>query len=1267
MVLFLKSRRITQSIHNFLQPYAMRIPNNRNASHVVQTNRIAVIATLLCSLFMPHAEAAIAFRAASTAYFQGTNNSGTLSPTVAGVGTAVTAASGSVTVPMPAGVMAGDKLICVVESHDNTAPSTPTGWSRLYRNRPGTEYGTFWSKTAVGGDASVVFTRAASSGSVVAQCLTVRGASNAVPVFKGAAGSGANVVSETVKPTYTNELLLMVAHLNQGVSSTQSVTSSAGLTWTQNLASTTSLGTGTPVPGSSIGVYSALSGTAGTKGPVTVRYAGTINAATLNYGALVSLKPAMYIDKPAGTIAGDLMLLSIAARSSTATITPPAGWTLLLNNTQSTNTRSRLATYYKFAGASEPASYAWSTGTIESVASLTSFSGVSAATPFDGVTPQGLPNSSSTLTQTAPDITPVSADDWLVTVHEQASSPCTGRTNGWTPPAGMTERTDVCNRTPNTGSGIGMEVNTQALTTPVATGTKIATAAARAARGISQSMVLRSELVAALDHFEIVYPNPPFSTCVPTTVTVYACADATCASYYTGGVTGITLSPGGSVVSIPAGSSTASVTVSQAAAGTATLNVTASTPAEPSATTCRNSVTNATACNVTFSIVPLVVTVANHVAGNTVTGSVAGCTTYLPAGANAVNFFTTYQNPGSGTKQASVNGTPIATSSPGTTVSITANGASPTSTGTFTLSYPDVGLVTLTAATATSTGNGAFITKPDRFAVTNIKCTSATAANCAAGAMAMGTPGTNPAAGDATGGAFMRAGNALAATTRFTATVTALTSAVADTPATNFGQETSAEGAKIASALISPAGGDEGILSCNGSTTACVIPGFKANGVTRNFSNGATTITDLAWNEVGVIQITPTVADGSYLDTGDVATPTASGNIGRFIPDHFIVTPDPVYPVRSQSNQSALPDTTAVGNLAGDTVIDVADVAGFTVDAVVRIPGAGAGGNAYVGVVTAINTPTLQMTVTPAIATLLDPGTPIIADWGTYMGQSMEARFVLTATDINDNTTQNYLASATLGLNYAKLNTLAAGNPLGLGAVDATGPTYNLNLTVAAASGSFTATDPAGAGNATIAAPITAVRGASPSGPFNAVKIGIAPTDSDGVKMGGTTPYDLGVASAALSHTSIMNSDVQDVTALRYGRWKIDNAYGSERLPLPMKITAQYHDGTKWVTNLADSLAFVQAGNMTVSNVGTLTSCAFSPLSFTDLPLLRGVTTFTLPAPGLACSANVANTQPNYLAGAPASTSVLSGNPGIAGRATFGIFKSPLIYRRENY
>jgi hypothetical protein len=285
----------------------------------------------------------------------------------------------------------------------------------------------------------------------------------------------------------------------------------------------------------------------------------------------------------------------------------------------------------------------------------------------------------------------------------------------------------------------------------------------------------------------------------------------------------------------------------------------------------------------------------------------------------------------------------------------------------------------------------------------------------------------------------------------------------------------------------------------------------------------------------------------------------------------------------------------------------------------------------------------------------------------------MEARFVLTAKDINDNTTQNYLASATAGLNYAKLNTLAAGNPLGLGAVDATGPTYNLNVTVATASCcSFTATDPAGAGNATIAAPITAVRGASPSGPFKAVKIGIAPADTDGVKMGGTTPYDLGVAGATFDHTSIMDPEVQEVTALRYGRWKIDNAYGSERLPLPMKIAAQYHDGTKWVTNLADSLAFVQAANMTTSNVGTLTSCAFSPFSFTDLPLLRGVTTFTLPAPGLACSANITNTQPDYLSGTPNGTTVLTCTAGVVcggipGRATFGIFKSPLIYRRENH
>jgi hypothetical protein len=542
---------------------------------------------LLSGLLTIEAEAAITVSGTSTAYYQSATlyTAGTIS--VVGVGTLAAAASGNVSAALPTGIAANDVLLCIVESHDNVAPTFPAGWTRLYRNRPGSEYGTAWYKIATASETNPTVTHTAGN-SIIAQCSAYRNALQAAPNVSGVAGTGANVNSGSgITTTVVNELLLMASHLNQGATTPTtgwSMSVTGGLTWTQQFASTTtSLGLG-----SSIGLFSATKATAGAQTAVRTTIAGTVNAATLNYGTLIELRPGLVITKPAGTLSGDLMLLSIAARSSTATITPPSGWTLLLTTTNGTNTRSMLKTYYKIAGAVEPTSYAWSSGTTESVASLVSFSGVDPTTPFDGVTPLGQANASA-LTQAAPSITPASANDLLVTVHEIASTPCAlNRTNGWTPlpPTGsMIEQTDICSRTPATTNGISMEVAALALTTG-ATGIKTATAAANAARGIGQSIVLRPLAVATLNHIQINHDGIG-QTCRAEVLTVTACANALCTTphFNSATVTGNVAwagSPGGSLAFTIASGSSGQTTVllPVTSAQTVTLSTNTISPTE---------------------------------------------------------------------------------------------------------------------------------------------------------------------------------------------------------------------------------------------------------------------------------------------------------------------------------------------------------------------------------------------------------------------------------------------------------------------------------------------------------------------------------------------------------------------------------------------------------------------------------------------------------------------------------------------------------------
>lgn len=66
------------------------------------------------------------------------------------------------------------------------------------------------------------------------------------------------------------------------------------------------------------------------------------------------------LDKPSGTTSGDLLVMSIAIQGADATATTPSGWTLLHNidtGGASSSGDERQYTFYKFAGASEPASY----------------------------------------------------------------------------------------------------------------------------------------------------------------------------------------------------------------------------------------------------------------------------------------------------------------------------------------------------------------------------------------------------------------------------------------------------------------------------------------------------------------------------------------------------------------------------------------------------------------------------------------------------------------------------------------------------------------------------------------------------------------------------------------------------------------------------------------------------------------------------------------------------------------------------------------------
>lgn len=155
----------------------------------------------------------------------------------------------------------------------------------------------------------------------------------------------------------------------------------------------------------------------------------------------------------------------------------------------------------------------------------------------------------------------------------------------------------------------------------------------------------------------------------------------------------------------------------------------------------------------------------------------------------------------------------------------------------------------------------------------------------------------NPAAADASGGAFKVAGETFATTLKAVLWQAAdddgspagtasdgipdRNSELADNAvAKSFGRESSAEGATITHTLVAP---KKGVLEGkNPSLSGSSFSGFS-NGVKQN--------TNLSWNEVGIIAMTAQLADGDYLGSSQTAK-SAAVNVGRFYPkDLFVSAP----------------------------------------------------------------------------------------------------------------------------------------------------------------------------------------------------------------------------------------------------------------------------------------------------------------------------------------------------------------------------------------
>ncbi|MFO1339332.1 MAG: LamG domain-containing protein [Burkholderiaceae bacterium] len=381
---------------------------------------------------------------------------------------------------------------------------------------------------------------------------------------------------------------------------------------------------------------------------------------------------------------------------------------------------------------------------------------------------------------------------------------------------------------------------------------------------IAADMAVSHGCTPPLHHVEIRHASGTGLTCTPSTLTVAACQDASCATPYTYGLTGTLTAtgtpsvvwPAGAGFTMAAGSSSTTVDVQVTSAGTVVFGTTSLSTPPSNSTSCNF---GSPACTFTAADAGLLFDVPAHASETAQGFSISAvrksdnglaCTPAFANANKAITFGCSYQNPTSGTLPARVGGKALnaannasaACDASGQAVTLAFDA---TGTATTTLQYADAGQLGLSAkyvgagadAGLTLAGSDTVVVAPASFAFSGIT--------------------TGP----------IKAGNA------FSATLTARNGAGAATP--NFGRETTPAVPAITFTRRQPtgSGASDGVFS----------------GSFGSYAGGVATASNLAWTEVGRGDLTATLTN--YLASGLSATGSTGtgGAVGRFTPHHFDV------------------------------------------------------------------------------------------------------------------------------------------------------------------------------------------------------------------------------------------------------------------------------------------------------------------------------------------------------------------------------------------
>ena len=259
----------------------------------------------------------------------------------------------------------------------------------------------------------------------------------------------------------------------------------------------------------------------------------------------------------------------------------------------------------------------------------------------------------------------------------------------------------------------------------------------------------------------------------------------------------------------------------------------------------------------------------------------------------------------------------------------------------------------------------------------------------------------------------------------------------------------------------------------------------------------------------------------------------------------------------------------------------------------------------------------------------------------TYSAQPFKVQTIaLNATGL---VTQNYDGTSNTSPNFAKTTTLSDANGAAVGTLN----NAAINSSVFSA-GIATSTTPSYTFTNKLTVP-TAIK--------------LRATDTDNI--------------SSLSGT-------EGTANIRSGILRLQNVYGSELLALPVPVEAKFWNGTSYIRNQQDSCTIVPSSSISMGNYRNNLAACETQLGYSGASstLTNGVSrTLRLTRPGsgnngtvdLTLNLGSVSASPNdkTCTSAAETSATASGlswfGANTTSRATFGIYKTPIIYLRENF